>query len=604
MQPITEILAKLNQNSLSHPEEVFTRLFRYMLRPDAYHLAYKHLYANNGAATPGVDKEDTADGYSEEKVQRIIESIRNGTYQPAPVRRTYIEKKNGSGKKRPLGLPTFTDKLVQEVLRMLLEAIYEPVFSPYSHGFRPGRSCHTALKTIKLEFTGIRWFIEGDIKGCFDNIDHQVLIAIISRKIKDARLIQLLWKFLRAGYMENWKYNTTYSGTPQGGIISPILSNIYLNELDCFMAELRTTFEKPRERAFTPEYAKAKSTKTCLKRKIAKSEGEERDKLIAQYKEVHRMACKLPSASQTDKRIRYVRYADDFLIGVSGSREDCEKIKTEIKMFVAEKLHMELSDEKTLITHSNEHARFLSYDIRVRRDNSTRSIPGRLPRRWMNGTVELNIPLKDKVEKFLYAHKIVIQKEGQMFPTWRRYMVGLTPLEIITVYNSELSGLCNYYSMASNFNSLQYFAYLMEYSCLKTLAAKANSTIRQTIAYYNDGSGKWGVPYDTKQGKKRRYFADYRESKAKKLPCVDGFAYKRIMYNNARNSLEMRLKAKVCELCGSTDAQSYQIHHVHKVKDLKGKEPWEQCMIAKRRKTLILCNTCHNRIHHGNKSEK
>lgn len=218
MKPTAEILASISQNSSSHPEEVFTKLYRYMLRPDIYFLAYKHLYANNGAATPGVDKDDTADGFSEAKVARIIESLKDGSYQPRPVRRTYIDKRNGGGKKRALGLPGFTDKLVQEVLRMILEAVYEPVFSTQSHGFRPGRSCHTALKDIKHGFPGVRWFIEGDIKGCFDNIDHNVLISIIGRKIRDARLSQLIWKFLRAGYMENWKYNATYSGTPQGGL--------------------------------------------------------------------------------------------------------------------------------------------------------------------------------------------------------------------------------------------------------------------------------------------------------------------------------------------------------------------------------------------------
>lgn len=214
MKPTTKILENISKNSRKNKDEIFTRLYRYLLRSDLYYVAYQNLYANKGAATKGVDN-DTADGFSQEKIEKIIQSLKDGSYSPKPVRRTYIKKKNNSSKKRPLGIPTFTDKLVQEVLRMILESIYEPIFSKHSHGFRPNRSCHTALSFLKKDFTGITWFIEGDITGCFDNIDHNVLIAVISRKIKDARIHQLIRKFLRAGYMEDWKYNTTYSGCPQ-----------------------------------------------------------------------------------------------------------------------------------------------------------------------------------------------------------------------------------------------------------------------------------------------------------------------------------------------------------------------------------------------------
>jgi len=221
MKPTLEILGRITENSNSNKEEIFTRLYRYMLRPDLYYIAYKNLYANKGASTKGVD-DDTADGFSKEKVAKIIQSLTDETYAPKPVRREYIEKKGSNTKKntkkRPLGIPTFTDKLVQEVLRMILEAVYEPTFSNYSHGFRPNRSCHTALKSLKKEFTGVSWFIEGDIKACFDTIDHHVLVGIIGNKIKDARLIKLIWKFLKAGYMENWKYHSTHSGCPQGSL--------------------------------------------------------------------------------------------------------------------------------------------------------------------------------------------------------------------------------------------------------------------------------------------------------------------------------------------------------------------------------------------------
>ena len=303
MQPTTDILERISRNSHANKEEVFTRLYRYLLRPDLYYVAYKNLYANRGAATKGVN-DDTADGFSEAKIDKIIKELRDETYQPSPVRRTYIAKKNDPKKKRPLGIPTFTDKLVQEVLRMILEAIYEPIFLPASHGFRPNRSCHTALKSLKNEFNGVRWFVEGDIKGCFDHIDHAVLVDLLNSKVKDARIIKLVYKFLKAGYVEDWKYNQTYSGTPQGGIISPLLANIYLHELDKFVAKLKTEFDKPSENRLTPEYRELSNEVHRLSKHIKKTNGAKREQLIAEYKQKRNQMVKTPCTSQTDKKLK------------------------------------------------------------------------------------------------------------------------------------------------------------------------------------------------------------------------------------------------------------------------------------------------------------
>ena len=595
MKPTTEILESIYQNSRTHPAEVFTRLYRYLLRPDIYFMAYKHLYANSGAATRGVN-DDTVDGFSEAKVQKIIEQLSDGTYRPHPVRREYIEKNNGSGKRRPLGIPTFTDKLVQEAVRMLLEAVYEPIFSPMSHGFRPGKSCHTALKTVKYEFGGVRWFIEGDIRGCFDAIDHAVLMERIQAKIKDARFMQLLWKFLKAGYMEDSKYHATYSGTPQGGIISPILANIYLHELDKHVASMKKAFYTPPAQEFTYEYNYARGKVYALSKAIRKSTGEERAQLVLQWKEARATMMKIPAKSQTDKAICYVRYADDFLLGVRGDKQDCEKIKADLKAFIGKALHMELSEEKTYITHSNTSARFLGYDIRIRRDNKLKNVKG-LTHRTLSNKTEMNAPLQDKIEKFLFSRGVVEQHDGTLEPVKRGHLTRLTPLEILQTYNAELRGLCNYYCMASNFPSLTYFAYLMEYSCLKTLAAKFKSSIGGIKQQFRDGQGRWGIPYETKKGMRRMYFAKFQDCKTTQRACRDTVENTALQHFHTRNSLEARLKSKVCELCGSTDAASYELHHVRKVKDLKGKSEWERCMIAKRRKTLAVCKECHLKIH-------
>lgn len=599
MQPTIEILTKLQENSKKHHDEVFTRLYRYLLRPDIYFVAYQRLYSNKGAGTKGIT-EDTADGFSEKYVERIIEALKAETYHPKPVRRTYIKKSNG--KMRPLGLPTFADKLVQEIIRMILEVVYEPTFSDYSHGFRLGRSCHTALAQAKKEFTGARWFIEGDIKGCFDNINHAVLMGIISKKIKDARFLKLIRSFLKAGYMEDWKYHETYSGCPQGGIISPVLANIYLNELDNHVMKLKKDFDVEATAPYTPEYTAIVDKRKRLHDKIKSRTGLEREQLIEEYQSATAQMFKIPAKLCEDKKIKYIRYADDFLIAVNGNRQECEQIKEQLAEFIRNTLKMELSQEKTLITHSNTPARFLGYDVRVRRDQQIKP-KGRFKTRSMNNKVELTVPFKDKIEKFLFENGIVEQRKdnGKLEPCKRPQLLNMTDLEIMTAYNAELRGICNYYGIASNFCKLNYFNYLMEYSCLKTLADKHRSKISKVRGMYKDEAGEWGIPYQTKKGQKRMYFAKYSDCKGKKFTDIMPQPAKN--HSHSTTTMESRLKAKDCEVCGCMDSDNYEIHHVNKVKNLKGKTKWEQVMIAKRRKTIVVCHKCHMAIHHGEKKE-
>ena len=600
MKPTTEILGNIQKSSMKNKDEAFTRLFRYMLRKDLYYVAYQNLYANRGAGTVGMTN-DTADGFCDEKIQKIIDSLADGSYRPTPARRTYIGKANG--KLRPLGIPTFIDKLIQEVLKMILEAVYEPIFTNNSHGFRPNRSCHTAIRTIKKDFTGMRWFVEGDIKGCFDNINHQVLVEIIGKKIKDARLIQLIWKILKAGYCEQWEYHATHSGTPQGGIVSPMFANIYLHELDLFILDMANGFNKPATRDYSPEYSKMQWQIEKVNQQIKKSDEKQKAELVKKKRELRKKLLQTPFSSQTDKTMKYVRYADDFLIGVKGSKADCVEIKQKLSEFTSGKLKMELSDEKTLITHSNTHARFLGYYIRVRRNGQTKNVNG-IIKRTLNNKVELNIPLEDKITKFLFNNKLVKQsKNGNCYPIVRTEMLHCTELEIVSSYNAELRGICNYYALASNYDKLNYFAYLMEYSCLKTLAAKHQSSIRKITRKYKDGNGKWGIPYQTKTGEKIAYFADHTKCKSGKnmVDTITQIAFKN---RYSRTTFDKRLAAKQCDICGTTEAEQYEVHHVQKVKDLKGKALWEQIMIAKKRKTLVVCHDCHKKIHNGNRATR
>ena len=343
MKPTSEILERIEKCSSEHKDGVFTRLYRYLLREDIYYAAYQKLYANKGATAQGIDN-DTADGFSDFYVKELIQSLKDGTYKANPVRREYIPKKNG--KLRPLGIPSFRDKLLQEVVRMILEAIYEPVFDSHSHGFRPGKSCHTALRQISSDFTGVVWFIEGDIQGCFDNINHEKLIEILSRKIKDSRFLNIIRQFLKAGYIENWKYNATYSGSPQGGICSPILANIYLNELDKKFREIAELFDKPRSAYQTLEYHAASKELKRLSYWIDHTSDEAaRQELIDQHRAQKKAMRNLPCKPADNKKFTFVRYDS---ISVDGQAADWVEVLAVFAVKVAGSDDVDAADVATM----------------------------------------------------------------------------------------------------------------------------------------------------------------------------------------------------------------------------------------------------------------
>lgn len=389
-----------NLSEKSHNSQYkYERLYRNLYNQEFYLLAYNNIAKSQGSMTPGIDGK-TLSNMSMGRIDSIIATIRDHSYQPKPARRKYIEKKN-SNKKRPLGISSTDDKLVQEVVRMILESIYEKTFADNSHGFRPKRSCQTALAQMQCTFTGVKWFVEGDIKACFDSFDHHVLIGILRKRIHDEYFISLIWKFLKAGYMEQWEYNKTYSGTPQGSGISPILANIYLNELDRYMAEYKESFdtENARGRKISREYRKIGSSLYRAKKRyekkwqtLSKQERIEASKHIKIMRSERQKLDTYPVHDHTYKRIQYVRYADDFLVGIIGSKQDAMKAKTDIKKFLAERLKLELSEEKTKVTHSTEKVRFLAYDIAISRNKSIKYNKNGVPNRYHSGKVLLYVP--------------------------------------------------------------------------------------------------------------------------------------------------------------------------------------------------------------------
>ncbi|WP_044640141.1 reverse transcriptase/maturase family protein [Risungbinella massiliensis] len=584
----------------------YQRLYRNLYNVEFYLQAYNKLYAKEGNMTEGTDDE-TIDGMSLKRIEKIIEKIKDLSYQPKPVRRVHIPKKDG--KTRPLGIPSFEDKLVQEVIRSILESIYEKKFSDFSHGFRKNKSCHTALHQAQKCFTGVKWFVEGDIKGFFDNINHHVLINILKKNINDEKFIDLIWKFLRAGYIEDWKFQKTYSGTPQGGIISPILANIYLNELDQYIEEYKQRFDKGTRWSRRNKVYRSKEHKNYKLRKsynkIWNTLSEDQKSIaVREIKKAKKELMEIPYFEPMDKsfrRMHYVRYADDFVIGVIGSKEDCQKIKQDLTNFLMKHLSLELSQEKTLITHSSKKAQFLGYDLVVPRSPMIKYNSNGISQRY--GMIcTLLVPQKVWVDKlFQYQAIKMIPNTNKWRSAHRIPLVFNDDLEILETYNSEIRGMYNYYKLATNVShSISTFKYYMEYSMYKTYANKYKSSVKKIIAKYQI-NGKFGVKYSTKSGTKTRFFYDQglkrQRYKIENDPTVDNEP-NALKIRGTRTSLMERLLATKCEWCGSENVP-LEMHHVKKLKDLKGKKEWEKFMIARRRKTLALCTKCHVDLHAG-----
>jgi len=593
-EQILQAMCKMGENRTP-----LTRVYRCLFSEDLFLAAYDKIARNRGALTEGTEK-DTADGMSLVRIQNIIEQLRNERFKFRPARRIQIPKKSGGT--RPLGIPNFTDKLVQEVLRMVLEAYYEPRFRDCSHGFRPGRGCHTALTNLHYKFKGAAWFIEGDIRGCFDNIDHETLMAILARDIQDGRLLNLIRMGLEAGYLEDWHYNRTYSGTPQGGILSPLLANIYLHELDTYIEDVQIPqYTRGKKRAPNLEYYRMGYYIKC-----AREAGD-----TERVKELELQRRKLPSQDVNDpdfRRLQYIRYADDFILSYIGTRSEAEAVKSSINEFLKQKLHLEMSISKTLITHSRtEHAKFLGYDISVyHADDKISPRTGTLTKtRSVNGCIRLGIPLgkvNELAKRYMCGEK----------PTHEAGLLAFSDAQIIDVYQQRFRGVAEYYKFATDRNVLRKLKYIMEISLTKTLANKFKSTVARMYKKYGGKRTVDGYTYKvlvvevpTKSGTRYIYWGGIPLKVVKPgTEILDDNNGRRNVALSSRTDLVQRMQANKCEICGSQD--KCEVHHIHKLADLKNrwrgkkaKPDWVVRMIAMHRKTLVVCVKCHDVIHGG-----
>lgn len=588
-------LTKLSQLN-ADPSWINEDLYRLMYRVELYITAYEAIKSQPGNMTPGTDR-TTLDGTSIEKtIKPIIDAIKSEQYQFSKGRRIYIPKSSGTGM-RPITIAPPREKMVQEVIRMILEAIFDSengsTFLDCSHGFRRGKGTHTALETIRKGWVGTRWIIEGDIKGCFDSIDHHVLMNLLRRRIKDERFLNLIWKALRAGYMEGATSFDQDVGSPQGSIISPILANIYLHELDVFVEGLKDKYQKGAKRKPNLEYRRLVHQK-----EVADKNG---NRELAS--ELAKRMRRIPSQVMDDPnyiRIRYIRYADDWIIGLTGPAELADKLKVEIGEFLKEHLKLTLSDEKTHIRHAcTEEAKFLGTLIGIQGGGNaepkvqTITRKGQVFRKRVTGWLPtMRLPGTDVVKQL--HQKGFCTTDGE--PLSKLAWVNLAHEDILMQYSSTLRGISNYYSFVDNRSYLARVQFILQHSAAKTLATKYRLKSR-AVAFKKFGK-RLAVRTEVSNGKvKETQLWLMEDFKRQPNRFLGGNPQTPLPIIWARRLTRSHLGSTCC-ICNSD--KDVAMHHVRHVRKVSGRpKGFLRIMGLINRKQIPVCPDCHGKIHRG-----
>lgn len=567
-------------------------------------LAYEKIKSKPGNMVPGTDNE-TLDGLKKEWFEKISRELSNGSYKPKPARRILIPKPNG--KLRPLGISSPRDKIVQQAIKLVLEIILEPKFSNSSHGFRPNRGCHTALQEIR-KWPGAVWFIEGDIKGFFDNIDHHILADLLKDHINDTPFIHLYWKLVKAGYIDwNKNKNKTIApevGVPQGGIVSPILSNLVLDQLDKFVQSKINEMNKKcgnlSPYISNPKYVHLTHRARRLRQQLAICYDKDRQNQLRHCLQQRRkIKSTIPNPAVT--KLKYVRYADDWVIGVWGPKKLATELKSQIKLFL-NNLKLELSDEKTLITNArSDQAKFLGTNIK-------RIASNKIPTRsfWLKNkklrTPQGNILMRAPIAKILTKlnQKKIISIVNKKFKALPLKMLSALPTrDIILRFNSMASGVFNYYSFVDNRGKLSLIYVLIRRSLIKTLKYKLKINQTEFLKKFGD---KITLKFKIKSTIKSVQFIkpNFKKNPNKFLtnpPSGDLFE---------RLNWEIRTVARFdrpCAVCNSKE--NVEMHHIKHIRTINANlSQFDKLAARINRKQIPLCHKCHREVHNGNYSGK
>lgn len=596
MNNVTEEMNHLHKLAKRDPDKRFNQLWESLTNPRWLAQAWEQIRNNRGSQTAGIDGLNAVD-VDLPMIAKWATELSNGTYQPTPVRRCYLDK--GNGKKRPLGIPTVKDRTIQQGLKMLLEPIFEADFKFCSHGFRPGRSTHTALRDVVRGYSSASWIIEGDIQGCFDNIPHNGLLKAIARRISDGKILHLLKQFLKAGYLEDWRFHRTYSGTAQGGILSPLLANVFLHYLDEFV-EQDLGGNQPqslpqRTARLNPEYQKVAGKLYRLRKKLKKVAAEQRRELVTQIKQVQKQLKRTPVYDKEKRhpcKIKYVRYADDFLVLMAGTKTEAEAIKDKLGQHLAA-LGLTLSEEKTKLTHWRRAVPFLGYTIQ-----------GKPRRKGIGIRGVLRIPpekarrIRQSIERVCNYHHI-------------------PEADALVEVSALFRGWCNYYRYAQSpqpcFSKVaqqtwwafaHYLARKTKSSSIRKLIVREKKAGRLATEKKN---GRTRLTFRVQAGKRVLVLDIFppRTEKIITLPTTQQWQadlkpFKPLIWQSGRSfatRLEARDRAQgVCERCHTNLVQS--IHHTV---PMKGRSMLARTMSDRSQQytAQALCQECHVEAHGG-----
>jgi group II intron reverse transcriptase/maturase len=577
-------LRKVNKTDIKHVND---KLIHIVSDLEVLILSYELIKSKPGNTTTGIDS-TTLDKLDMNWFENTRKSLLAGKFKFKPARRTYIPKGSNKGK-RPLTISSPRDKMIQQAMYLILDAIFEPSFLNFSHGSRPNRGNHTALKAIKYQFNGVKWCIEADIKSNFPSISHEILLKLLKRRISCSKFLALIKNSLKAGFFEDGKFKEANVGLFQGNITSPILNNVYLHELDLFMAELCASFNKGKTRRKSPIY-----------RRISYLMGKETDP--QSIKKLRRELWKVDSKDPLDpnfKRLYYIRYVDDFVVGVVGSRKEAADSQEKIRSFLLDNLKLTLSEEKTLLTRfSKDFIFFLGVFIKgtwekvkrvklIKKQGVTRKVR-------ITSRVVLHAPIKRIFEKAT-DNGFFFERFGKFVPTGVGRLINLDHADIISFYNSVIRGILNYYSFANNRKSLGSFVHGLKFSCARTLALKFK--VRHASKVYRKFGGKLKCP-DTGI----ELFIPSTFKPIKTFGCKEKVPDE-VLFKKWNNKLTKSNLFKSCIICGSGD--HVEMHHVREIRDLKrkaagGKLDWfTQQMAAINRKQAPLCSFHHKALHNN-----